>query len=72
MPTEAEREVLNCTHIQSHELLKQAFGLRWDDELVGTDFLLPQHALEQEPNIGYNETALATLQLSIMLKKCKS
>ena len=68
MPTEAEREVLSCTHIQSHDLLKQALGLCWDDKLVGTEFLASHNVLEQEPNIGYDEAALATLQLRSMLK----
>ena len=72
LPTEAERELLLCTHIQSHDLLKQALGVCWNDKLIGTDFLLVHNVFDQEPNIGYNEAALATLQLRTMLNERKS
>lgn len=70
-PTDAERELLHCAHVQSHYLLKQALGLCWHDTLIGTDFLLPQNVFEQEIHLGYNETALAHLQLRTTLDNRK-
>ena len=68
---DAEQELLHCAHVQSHFLLKQALGLCWHDTLMGTDFLLSDNVLEQEARIGYNETALAHLQLRTILDNRK-